>query len=229
MSCLTLKADPCGHKKTVSENRNGSRAKTEKTIETTKGDDRLVLSQNGLQQRSALHQVMIGANHAAKLRQIYARQWFRNINFLFLPKPKNLWPPKSGELINSGPIPDRSRWSIFFYRWRTRCVAGRGCRNFGSLFRYRPADCRKIPGPQRPARRLRALSAITVPVLGPESYTKAGQLNPGSCSYMRNQYRPCAGRVVYLHSLFLLSYVVPLVWLAGRCPARPPRCPRPAP
>jgi hypothetical protein len=75
-----------GHKKTVSENRNGNGAKTRKTNETHGGRDLPVLSRKCRCRRSTLHQgVLIELKHGAKLRQFYARQTGDNVKLFLRP------------------------------------------------------------------------------------------------------------------------------------------------
>jgi hypothetical protein len=75
-----------GHKKTVSENRNGNGAKTRKSsrkIGKTDGRQDLPVSlRNVVAERSALHQLVIGVKHDAKLREHYAQAIPHNIKFL---------------------------------------------------------------------------------------------------------------------------------------------------
>ncbi|MDO7854162.1 hypothetical protein Q4S41_21335 [Hymenobacter sp. CA1UV-4] len=76
-----------GHKKTVSKNRNGNGAKTrkgrKKTGKTGGRQDLPVSLRSVGAERSALHQLVIGVKHAAKLRTHYAQSTPGNINFLF--------------------------------------------------------------------------------------------------------------------------------------------------
>jgi hypothetical protein len=75
-----------GHKKTVSKNRNGSGAKTRKSSEkigkTDRRRDLPVSLRSVVAERSALHQLVIGVKHDAKLREHYAQPTFGNVNFL---------------------------------------------------------------------------------------------------------------------------------------------------
>ncbi|MBF9219725.1 hypothetical protein I2H31_01305 [Hymenobacter sp. BT662] len=76
-----------GHKKTVSENQNGNRAKTRKSSVKIGGADGRrdlpVSLRNVVVERSALHQLVIGVKHDAKLRNHFAGQIAGNVKFLF--------------------------------------------------------------------------------------------------------------------------------------------------
>jgi hypothetical protein len=82
---LAQATEPIRHKKTVSKSRNGAGATTRKNrLKNGKPDTEqdLLVSLRGCNKRPALHQLVVGLKHDAKLWNDYAKQFPGNVKFL---------------------------------------------------------------------------------------------------------------------------------------------------
>jgi hypothetical protein len=82
---LAQATEPIRHKKTVSKSRNGAGATIRKNRlknEKTDGEQDLLVSLRGCNKRPALHQLVVGLKHDAKLWNDYAEQIPDNVKFL---------------------------------------------------------------------------------------------------------------------------------------------------
>ena len=88
MEKVAGRTGPLEHKKNRFESRNGGGATTRKNGKINGGQDLPVLLRNDVVERSALHQVVLGLKHDAKLRHDYGALFIGNVKFLLGLFPK---------------------------------------------------------------------------------------------------------------------------------------------
>ncbi|WP_143080270.1 hypothetical protein [Hymenobacter arizonensis] len=141
---LVKSTDPFGHKKTVSKSRNGGGATIRKNklkIGQTDGEQDLPVSLRGCSKQPALHQLVFGLKHDAKLRNHFADQIPGNVKFL------------SGFFFDLFSIFIFCDWkeiaeiygmysavNLFSTKF-SACTAFNQNRNFGCLFRDKSSAC----------------------------------------------------------------------------------------